>query len=51
MKKLRICLFLRMGQRLLLHREGEHFTDKKNTVRFTKEELRDKAIDDTRSVE
>ena len=29
------------GQRLLLHREGEHFTDKKHTFRFTKEELRD----------
>jgi bacillithiol biosynthesis cysteine-adding enzyme BshC len=32
------------GQRLLLHREGDHFTDKKNVVRFTKEELRDIAL-------
>jgi bacillithiol biosynthesis cysteine-adding enzyme BshC len=32
------------GARLLLHREGEHFTDKKNTVSYTKAELRDKAM-------
>jgi bacillithiol biosynthesis cysteine-adding enzyme BshC len=32
------------GARLLLHREGEHFTDKKNTISYTKAELRDKAM-------
>ncbi|WP_235549966.1 bacillithiol biosynthesis cysteine-adding enzyme BshC [Paenibacillus sp. Soil766] len=32
------------GARLLLHREGEHFTDKKKMVSFTKADLRDKAM-------
>ncbi|OAS13649.1 bacillithiol biosynthesis cysteine-adding enzyme BshC [Paenibacillus oryzisoli] len=32
------------GARLLLHREDEHFADKKNTVRYTKADLLDKAI-------
>ncbi|NQX57664.1 bacillithiol biosynthesis cysteine-adding enzyme BshC [Paenibacillus qinlingensis] len=32
------------GARLLLHREGEYFTDKKKMVRYTKADLRDKAI-------
>ncbi|WNR46430.1 bacillithiol biosynthesis cysteine-adding enzyme BshC [Paenibacillus roseipurpureus] len=32
------------GQRLLLHREGDLFTDKKSTVHFTKAELRDRAF-------
>ena len=32
------------GQRLLLHREGDLFKDKKSTVHFTKAELRDRAL-------
>ncbi|WP_246294449.1 bacillithiol biosynthesis cysteine-adding enzyme BshC [Paenibacillus planticolens] len=32
------------GHRLLLHREGEYFTDKKKEYRFTKEQLQDMAV-------
>ncbi|SDM90247.1 bacillithiol biosynthesis cysteine-adding enzyme BshC [Paenibacillus sp. yr247] len=32
------------GQRLLLHRENEHFTDKKKEYSFTKEQLHDLAV-------
>ncbi|MZQ81846.1 bacillithiol biosynthesis cysteine-adding enzyme BshC [Paenibacillus sp. 5J-6] len=32
------------GHRLLLHREGEYFTDKKKEYRFTKEQLHDLAV-------
>lgn len=32
------------GHRLLLHREGEHFTDKKKEYQFTKEQLHDLAV-------